>query len=698
MIDVRSTARRIVRDAAKLDRSGFAVAFALRCTVGVAIPLIVAAISGGELAGVSAAYGALVTGFASRQGMYRTRAIGMILTALALALSGFAGAVSGPYPIANIVLAGVWAAMFGLIAAVGRASTVASINAVVAFVIFSNPPYDGSNPAFQALMVVAGGVLQTLLLVLVWPLQRYRTERRVLAAAYRALARYADHVNADDLGLPDAASLGEVRAALADPQPFGSRNELAAFEILADEAERLRPSLAALTSDHHLLAEVGLARAADAIGRVATAASLILGALADAVDRGVEPAIDPRRWTELDAAVRDVETGVAVGAPSIRDARKLGAQVRSAWRAARAAVNGGVSTVEASPPVRLQAATFGDAWDTIRANLAFDSIYARHGVRLGVAIVIAIGIQRLVPLAHAQWIPLTVALVLRPDFSSTFTRGLARICGTIGGAVLASAIAVFHPEQSAYVILAIVFAGISYALFGVSYAVFSAAITGYVVFLLAFGGSIEHAAAIDRVFATAIGGLLALIAYVAWPTWARERVRDDLASLIEAQARYCALILQAFLGPERVDWNAMRDAQLASRRTRTNAEASVDQMKGEPVSERGISLAAAQGVLAASRRIGVASLTLIARIADTDRVTRPALAKLIGDLEAAFAAIVAALRDERASPHTARLREDQVALARAAASEPDAHWELLVAETDLFVESVDAIADLIRRR
>ena len=79
MTNVSGSARTVVRDAAKLNRSGIEAGFALRCTVGVAIPLVLAALSGSPLAGVSAAYGALVTGFASRQGVYRTRAIGMVL-------------------------------------------------------------------------------------------------------------------------------------------------------------------------------------------------------------------------------------------------------------------------------------------------------------------------------------------------------------------------------------------------------------------------------------------------------------------------------------------------------------------------------------------------------------------------------------------------------------------------------------------
>jgi uncharacterized membrane protein YccC len=698
VLNKRGSLRKIVTDAAKIDRTGIEFGFAVRCTVGVAIPLLITVANGSTLAGVSAAYGALVTGFASRQGVYRTRAIGMLLTAFALACSGFAGIMTGAHPVANVIVGALWAAAFGLIAAIGRAATVASVNSVVAFIIFSNPPYDLSDPWFQAAMVIAGGVLQTLLLVLVWPLQRFRTERHALAAAYRALARYADHVNVDDLGLPDSASLVEVRATLADPQPFGSRNELAVFEVLADEAERLRTSLAALTSDYHLLAEVGMTAAASAIGDVAVKASALLAALADAVDRGVEPLDPDARFAALARAVEAVEVALDAAAPSIRDARALAGQVRAAWRAGRAAANGGISGHERAPVTRFEADAMRDALNTLRANFSFDATYMRHAIRLAVIVAIAIVVQRFVPLAHAQWIGLTVALVLRPDFSSTFTRGLARISGTVGGAVIASGVAAFHPPPSAYVALAIVFAALSFALFNVSYAVFSAAITGYVVYLLAFGGSPEHAAAIDRVLATAIGGLLAFAAYVAWPTWARDHVAEDLALLLEAQSAFARHVLQAFLEPQHFDAGAMRAAQLASRLQRTNTEAAVDLMKSEPVSTRGISLATAQGILAASRRIGVASLTMGARIGDREDASRDVLARLIADFDTAMAIVVRSLRDVATPAPLPPLRDDQTALARAVAADPDAHWEVLASETDVLVDSADTIAELLRRR
>jgi hypothetical protein len=124
----------------------------------------------------------------------------------------------------------------------------------------------------------------------------------------------------------------------------------------------------------------------------------------------------------------------------------------------------------------------------------------------------------------------------------------------------------------------------------------------------------------------------------------------------------------------------------------------VDQMQGEPAHGRVLSLSAAQGVLASSRRIGVASLTLSARVGDRAQPAHGPLEKLVADLEAAIATLATALRAGDAPVALPPLRDDQAVLARAVSAEPDAHWEIVVAETDLLVDSVNTIADVLRRR
>ena len=92
----------------------------------------------------------------------------------------------------------------------------------------------------------------------------------------------------------------------------------------------------------------------------------------------------------------------------------------------------------------------------LRANLTPRSATFRHAIRLGVALALATALYRLLPfpVGRGYWIPLTVLLVLRTDFASTFTRGLARLIGTILGAVLAVLLASFiGPTQGLLVYL-----------------------------------------------------------------------------------------------------------------------------------------------------------------------------------------------------------------------------------------------------
>ncbi len=360
----------------------------------------------------------------------------------------------------------------------------------------------------------------------------------------------------------------------------------------------------------------------------------------------------------------------------------------------------------AASPARPQAVApfgvtaFGDALETLRANLSPRSLYFQHALRMAVALGLAATAEHVLPLQRGYWIPLTAVLVLRPDFTGTFTRGATRVGGTVAGAVIASAIAALHPSDPLYLLLAVAFAGSGFALFGVNYGVYSATITAYVVFLLALAGSPEHEAALDRVGATVLGGALALAVYALWPTWSRARVPLDLAELLDAQRRYATGLLRAFFDARDADVGAIRAAQLAAWLARSNAEASIDAMVGEPVRPKAVTARAALAILAASRRLGVAALTLQARLERTARLpdcARPALAVLADHLDAALETIAGALRRHGDPLPLPPLRAAQIALKRALDLQPDAQLGALVSETDLMVDAVNTIAEVLHR-
>ena len=148
------------------------------------------------------------------------------------------------------------------------------------------------------------------------------------------------------------------------------------------------------------------------------------------------------------------------------------------------------------------------------------------------------------PLERGYWVALTTLVVLRPDYRGTMSRGIERILGTLVGSVAATVIAAqLRPGPWTLVVLVGVFAFLSVATLRASYPIFAAFLTCYVVFLISLTGLPSSAAGLDRLVDTAVGGLLAMLAYRLWPTWESTRTGSTLAALLESQGRYGTAVL-----------------------------------------------------------------------------------------------------------------------------------------------------------
>ena len=120
-------------------------------------------------------------------------------------------------------------------------------------------------------------------------------------------------------------------------------------------------------------------------------------------------------------------------------------------------------------------------------------------------------------------------MVLKPDYGATMQRGVARVGGTgLGVVVFGLLIVAIHPSGFTLTLLIAVTTWAAYASFAASYALFSFAVTAIVVLLLTPLGGNQLSTVADRGLDTLVGGALALIAYVAWPTWeGRDAGRND---------------------------------------------------------------------------------------------------------------------------------------------------------------------------
>ena len=140
-------------------------------------------------------------------------------------------------------------------------------------------------------------------------------------------------------------------------------------------------------------------------------------------------------------------------------------------------------------------------------------------MRLSGALIAAGLVYRGLSMGSGYWIPVTVLFVLKPDYGTTMTRGIARAAGTMAGVIIAWAIVtLFSPADGTIVILLGLLAFAAYALFPANYALFSVILTVLVALLAEFSGGSPVGALADRIVDTAIGTAIALAAITLWPT------------------------------------------------------------------------------------------------------------------------------------------------------------------------------------
>ncbi len=724
----------VVRDALRVDRSKLALIPAARCAAGIAVPLVVGELSGHILVGVGAAIGALTAGVASLQGAYRERVKIMAVAAAAFAVSAFVGATASRVVGVDVVITAVWAFAAGMLVVFGQPATVVGLQAVIGLVIFSQFHFGAPQAASNALWALAGGGLQILFVAVIWPLQKFPVERKASAAAYRLLSAHVQSL-ADDPGvLLDPKVIDDLRSAVSETQPLGDPAAAAAFQALADEADRIRLVTAGIARAKALLDAAPSGRGdggrpvAVYLDAAIVAAAKVLGDAADALRNGRRmPDLSDERnefRTSLDSLRATAATAGGQERLPLTQAADglsaLGGRLRSVAQltAVAAGDEPADSTLLASSPAggprpsrAPRSMSTRAHLETLRANLTFGSEAFRHAVRVGATMAIAVGVSHLFAYGHGYWLAMTVMIVLKPDFAATFTRGLARSVGTVLGAGLATLIlAGLRPPHAVLIALTVVLYAVCVATLLANYAIYSVAIASLVVVLLAFTGAPAASLALDRVFYTILGAALALAAYALWPTWERRRVPERLADLVEADGRYGAALLQAWADPAIADRAGLDRLRVAARLARSNAEASVTRWRNEPAGGRpqeqeGFDVDTAQEILVAVRRYVWGALALHGRLPEAGPA-RPELGALAADVRRALEAIATSLRSGSPAGAYPALRATQAALAEhlTARSDVDEHTEegsnlhhldtMIVSETDLMVDAVDTLANL----
>lgn len=700
-------ARSVAADLRSFERERVAPALGLRVALGVAAALALGWSGWSYAVGAAAAAGALSVGMAAVASGAGRRILAA--TALGMALGTFTGSATAELGWLHVPASGAWAALAGMVAAVDTRLTPVGVNSLVALIVFGR----FANPPEQALklgaVVAAGGALQVLLAALLPPPRRRNRELEAIAAAYRALSAYA--AAAADGASSLAASAAVDRAAAIVDRFAADPAAHEAWDSLVDEADRIRLELLGLAGARERLArerspqDLRVERAGAALGEAARILDRVAGGLETGrPDAGmVEISEVSTRFAPL--LVDGPSGDPAAGDPGLRTAQAavegLSGQLRAVAGLLPAAV--GAPRRSRRPTLAGTASAAGGALAAtrsilrrFRANATWDGSAARHALRLAAAVVLAALVGRATGLARSYWVALTAAIVLRPDFATTFSRGVSRAAGTLLGVGVAGAVAIaLPPRHAAFVALVGLFTWVAASLFRASYALFSAGITGAVVFLLAGVDPSPVSDAVDRLVATAIGAALALGLYTAWPSWARGEARTALGDVLDAHRAYMAEVLDELAGRRARHREVLDTLDRRRRLARGNAEAAVTRSLADPPPRR-VDARMARGILAAVRRQVIAAHSLRTRILEgAPALTVPEVLPLADALDGALALAAARVRrhDATAPASLRPLHDSLVARLRERSLDPE-QAALLEVATD---EIVDATGTLVHR-
>ncbi len=664
---------------------------ALRNAAAIVLPLGIGIATGHIAIGLGVAAGALNTMFTDQPGPYRLRMRRMLLTALAAGLSAFVGCLVGAHTPLLVTAALLWGIGGGLLVALGTDAGRAGLTSMILLVIMAAQPRDPGGALAAAMLIFAGGVLQTLFAIAAWPLQRYRPERIAIAEICRQLAASARHAPEQTQAPPVTQALIDVESLLhGTHRARGTIMET--FRVLAELVERMRLELLALGD---LRATLGDGEIKATLGRVLEYAARALDALADALDRGIRPLAAAAAMEGFDAALAALGQ-LRSRAPNQRErliavarVQGLAGQLRAALRNADFAGSRGELRAQDAEERLPRALRPRSALATLRANLRLSSVAFRHALRCGVCLALSVAGARIAGLEHGYWIPMTVAIVLKPDFAGTFRVGLLRVIGTLLGLVLTTALVhtLFGGVWEELVLLALLSIGFR-MLVTVHYGLAVMLLTGLVVILLAFDGISPGETMFARGIATVIGSAFALAAYALWPTWEHLRVRPALAVMTDAYRIY-------FNGLLNVDHAAHAAARTAARSARTNAQASIERMREEPRRDPNL-ITLADGVFANANRFVRACMSLEAVLQDAPTLpARDRLTEFATHIDGSLTALAAGLRDGTA-PAIDSLREKERVLAAqlGAASDTDTNGiaVAIIEALDRMTDSIDTLA------
>ncbi|NDK89009.1 hypothetical protein GYA93_05355 [Gordonia desulfuricans] len=492
----------------RIEPAAIPIGHSIRSGIAVGGPFVIGSLTGHVLIGMWIGLATLLLAAGEREGTYRLN-FRIIAISTPIAACGYLLGFVQNIPLAALipVMAAV-ALLAGLIAGFGPEFSVAGMQfLLVASIAIGVDGIDWWTPIW---LYLVGGALYAALLAIEMLVEPRRPQRIVLVALLQSLADLATARIAD----------------LADPEDRNGSDRTGRARIAATTAHR------------------------NAAGRVSEVRVHRMGSAGDwSLDADVVGAAD--RVQALVLASTDTSELAAVGGHLTDLAGSVGRRQKEPTPPPT------VVQTSTSPLCRRVRALDHALGGTHRSVLAPRRGFTFHAigsevvfaaVRLSLCFGIAVGAKAYFPFSHWFWVPLTVCLVMKPDFGSVFDRAILRVVGTVIGVAIATGVILLVPKGwEIGVAIGLLSACVPWFMMR-SYALQAVAIAPVVILLVDVISPGDSSAndSWQRIGATVVGGLVVIVfGYLIWPHSRRAWVAETFATAMSCIATHLRIAATA---------------------------------------------------------------------------------------------------------------------------------------------------------
>lgn len=188
-------------------------------------------------------------------------------------------------------------------------------------------------------------------------------------------------------------------------------------------------------------------------------------------------------------------------------------------------------------------------WRIFKNNLSLNSGIFRHSLRLGISALAGYLIAMILPYnEHSYWILISILVILKPDFSLTKERNYGRVIGTIGGGLLGALVLLLVKDETARLIIMIIFMVTAFSFNRTRYIISVFFVTALILILFSFiYQNSDLAVTFERILYTLIGSGIAFTAsYFIFPNWEYSHIKIHMEAILRANLNYFLKIVSRF--------------------------------------------------------------------------------------------------------------------------------------------------------